>query len=244
MEVAGLYLAAGKSSRMGFSKLSAPLIPGFGIPLGSAALKELYRCGLEQIAVVVRPDDPLDWLAGAPERSPGREGGLDLWREGEPGEEEAHAARPPGNSRPWIVAPCKEADEGMSASLRCGLQALEAAGEPEAVMVLLADQPLVDADWLRELLRLYRNNPGLDYAASQSGPVLMPPVILSWNLCREAKVRLRGDRGAGALLSSGEFKGLALIQPEGAHLLMDVDSPGDLEQGRRYWSLRASGREL
>lgn len=60
MKIAGIYLAAGQSSRMGVSKVSRKL--SGSVTLGSVALSELERCGLAPLVVVVRADDKLEWL--------------------------------------------------------------------------------------------------------------------------------------------------------------------------------------
>lgn len=60
MKVAGIYLAAGQSRRMGVSKVSLKLTQE--VSLGSVALSELDRCNLEPLVVVVRADDTLEWL--------------------------------------------------------------------------------------------------------------------------------------------------------------------------------------
>ncbi|MDQ0195145.1 NTP transferase domain-containing protein [Paenibacillus wynnii] len=63
MKVAGIYLAAGQSRRMGVSKVSLKLSQE--ISLGSVALSELDRCNLSPLVVVVRADDTLEWLPPA-----------------------------------------------------------------------------------------------------------------------------------------------------------------------------------
>ncbi|MCH1639486.1 nucleotidyltransferase family protein [Paenibacillus timonensis] len=92
MKVCGIYLAAGKGSRMGGSKVSRELSPG--VPLGSVALRELENSGFAPVIVVVRADDPLEWLPPAVVPSLRK------------------------------TVPCLNADKGLSYSLRCGLNAV------------------------------------------------------------------------------------------------------------------------
>lgn len=65
--MAGIYLAAGLSRRMGVSKVPQRLPQETS--LGGAALSELERCALEPLVVVVRADDNLEWLPPAGEQS-------------------------------------------------------------------------------------------------------------------------------------------------------------------------------
>jgi len=53
--VVGILLAAGRGTRFGGAKLVAPL-PGSGVPVAVAALKNL-RAALPDVIAVVRPDD-------------------------------------------------------------------------------------------------------------------------------------------------------------------------------------------
>jgi molybdenum cofactor cytidylyltransferase len=56
----GIYLAAGKSARMGMDKLTLPFA---GTCLGSVALKAALRSHLHHVIVVTKEGDPLDWIA-------------------------------------------------------------------------------------------------------------------------------------------------------------------------------------
>lgn len=212
MRIAGLYLAAGRSSRMGVRKQDAPWTGG--LRLGGAALVALRSCGLEAVCAVVRPDDPLLWLPGG-------------------GRPEA-GVNDVGLS-PLAVVPCDEAEKGMSFSIRCGLQAIGCTGNapPDGVLIALADQPFVDAEWLSRLIRVFGGQRGLDYAASGKGEVVMPPVLMSWPMSLAAMGRLEGDRGAGSLLLSGEFAGRVLAEGANGFRLFDVDTPVDLEEARK-----------
>lgn len=206
--MAGLYLAAGGSSRMGMRKLDAEWADGGR--LGGAALRTLMDCGLPKVCAVVRPDDPLMWIP---------EGSL---------EGEAVMGAP----SPLTVIPCADAGRGMSHSIKCGLRALEEWGA-DAVLVLLADQPFITGEWLRGLIRVFGEAADPDYAASGMGEVIMPPAILSRRMCRDAVQLLHGDYGAGGLLSSGRYRGRVTWVEEPDRLLLDVDTPEDLQRARK-----------
>ncbi|BCG57982.1 xanthine dehydrogenase accessory protein PucB [Paenibacillus sp. URB8-2] len=150
MKVAGIYLAAGKSSRMGTPKVSLRLTQG--VALGSVALSELERCGLEPLAVVVRADDKLEWL---------------------PPESGVRGSR--------RTETCLTAHLGLSFSLRCGLNAVLPT-EPDAVVVALADQPFITAGLVGRLIDTFRRSPDLDYVASRGDGTIMPPALFSKSL--------------------------------------------------------------
>lgn len=59
----GIYLAAGKSSRMGCQKLTLPLGDTM---LGSIALQTALRSELDGVLVVTQEDDPIEWLTTDP----------------------------------------------------------------------------------------------------------------------------------------------------------------------------------
>ncbi|WP_342564802.1 NTP transferase domain-containing protein [Paenibacillus sp. FSL R7-0345] len=92
MKVAGIYLAAGTARRAGAPKV--PLKLSQQVPLESLVVRELERCALDPLIVVVRADDNLEWLPPATE---------------------------PGARR---TETCLTAHLGLSFSLRCGLNAI------------------------------------------------------------------------------------------------------------------------
>ncbi|WP_276351683.1 nucleotidyltransferase family protein [Cohnella caldifontis] len=177
--VIGLYLAAGRSSRMGTDKLS---LPAGGAQLGSFALLAAIRSRLELVIVVTG-------------------------KQGEDGEEAPvypswmHPLffEEPARRR-WRLAACGNAGQGQALSLRCGLQAA-AKHDPDAVMILLADQPGVTSAMLNRLLRAYDGSGAACAASSYSG-LLRPPVIIGKERF-DRIAGLSGDEGARRWIRDG-----------------------------------------
>ncbi|WJH32670.1 NTP transferase domain-containing protein [Paenibacillus sp. CC-CFT747] len=123
--VFGVFLAAGRSRRMGRPKLELPFREG---TLGSTALAAACGSALDGIFVITGDTAapawlPQDWAAG------------------------------PDRSRVHMV-PCKDAEHGQAFSLRCGVEAALRHGA-EAVVVLLGDQPLLTSSAINRLLDEY-----------------------------------------------------------------------------------------
>lgn len=109
---------------------------------------------------------------------------------------------------------------GMASSLRAGLAAVPR--RARAALVLLVDQPYVDAACLARLLRAWNRRPGVPAAARYAGRV-GAPAILPRRRWRELG-GLTGDRGARALLRGGDPVTL-VDMPEAA---FDVDTAADV----------------
>jgi molybdenum cofactor cytidylyltransferase len=110
-------------------------------------------------------------------------------------------------------------NRGMATSLRAGLAAVPA--RVQAALVLLVDQPRIDAAALQRLVAAWRRRPGVPAAARYAGRAGVPAVLprRGWRAVRA----LRGDEGARALLRD---RGVTLVEmPEAA---LDVDTPEDL----------------
>ena len=108
----------------------------------------------------------------------------------------------------------------LASSLRAGLEAVPA--RSKAVLVVLADQPLVGASALRRLVQAWRGRPALPAAAAYAGRLAVPAVLprRMWPALRE----LEGDVGARRVLA-GAARITAVPMPEAE---LDVDLPEDL----------------
>ncbi len=108
---------------------------------------------------------------------------------------------------------------GLASSLALGV---EAAGEPEALVVCLADMPLIDGAHVRQLVE--RLTPGgiVASAADEREPP-SPPAAFSREYFPEL-LRLEGDKGARHLLQVAA----RLVAPAGT--LADFDTPEDFQQ--------------
>ncbi|MCZ8522675.1 nucleotidyltransferase family protein [Paenibacillus caseinilyticus] len=189
---------------MGGSKLSI-LLGGSG-RLGGSALEAALRSSLERICVVTRPGPPVDWLPASYYKA----------------EREGRA----------VQVTSREAHLGMSHSLRAGLAAACTGTLPDAVVVLLADQPLVTAAMIDRLLASFREQPKLDYCAAGHEGVPKPPVLLSRSMFGSVE-KLAGDQGARALLSEPHVFGMILEEPE-SRRFFDADTPEDVERIRFF----------
>jgi molybdenum cofactor cytidylyltransferase len=109
--------------------------------------------------------------------------------------------------------------QGMATSLRAGVAAVPPGAR--AALVLLVDQPRVDAAALRRLIAAWRRRPEAPAAARYAGQTGVPAILprRGWRALRA----LTGDEGARRLLRDGRVTLVEL--PEAA---FDVDTPADL----------------
>jgi CTP:molybdopterin cytidylyltransferase MocA len=122
------------------------------------------------------------------------------------------------------VVRCDDWAEGLSASLRAGVAAA-AARRAEAVVVLLADQPLLDARAVARVLAA-RAPATTDAVRATYGGVPGHPTLLESSTF-PAIARLRGDAGAQALLRAPATR-VALVACDGLGRPDDADTPAAL----------------
>lgn len=128
----------------------------------------------------------------------------------------------------WERVPNPQAEEGLGTSLAVAAR-MALAREVPALLVLLADMPLVDADYLRALGRAVPPT-ATRYPDRDPGvPALFGPAQLP------ALAELHGDRGAAGLLNLAY--GLTLLEPP-AGMLRDVDTAVDLAEVERVLANR------
>jgi molybdenum cofactor cytidylyltransferase len=115
---------------------------------------------------------------------------------------------------------CPEWDEGMAASLRCGVAELAGA---DWVVVTLGDMPGVTPEAIEAVIGALR--PDVDAVRAEYGGQFGHPVALSRSLL-DRVAGLRGDVGARELLADARVRpveALHLARPD------DVDTPEELE---------------
>lgn len=121
-KITGIYLAAGKSTRMQESKLH---LPAGKHSLGSMALKQALLSKLDSTVIVTRSGADIEWIA--PELYHGN------WK------------------TKWKTIESEHAEKGQAYSLKSGIEEAEAGGA-DAIVVLLADQPFVTAERINQLI--------------------------------------------------------------------------------------------
>ena len=119
------------------------------------------------------------------------------------------------------VVRCDDWAEGLSASLRAGVRAA-AAGGADAVVIVLADQPLLDARAVAQLIAA-RAPSHLDALRATYAGVPGHPTLLESSTF-ETVAGLRGDTGARPLLDDLATR-VGLVACDGLGRPDDVDTP-------------------
>ena len=122
--------------------------------------------------------------------------------------------------------------EGMGASLRAGLGAVDA--DADGAFVFLGDMPFVPPTIAPLLAAALAD--GAAAAAPTFGGVRGHPVLLGRRLI-ERRSLISGDRGGGGLLA--REPGVVLVESDSDGVLFDVDTPADLAAASARISSRA-----
>lgn len=129
-------------------------------------------------------------------------------------------------------------ETGMSCSLRIGLD--HGAAECDAAVVILADQPAISSELVRQLIAAYRET---------GAPIVVPvhagrrgnPVLFD----RQTFDKLRGvtgDQGGRQVIASGQFD-VVTVEVDDAAVLLDIDRPEDLQQVRQHLNRRGDAQQ-
>lgn len=112
-------------------------------------------------------------------------------------------------------------ESGLSSSLKCGIHWAQEHNY-EAAVAMLADQPLIDSDFINEILQLANQHPesliAANYGEKRGVPALFPKPYFNQLL------KLKGDTGAGVLLNNPDEH---VITVEAKNRLIDLDTPED-----------------
>jgi molybdenum cofactor cytidylyltransferase len=112
--------------------------------------------------------------------------------------------------------------EGMGRSIACAVGAVQTTAA--AILLLLADQPLVTAAHLQALLNLWKASPQSIVASSYAGTV-GPPIVFP-RRCFAELTDLQGDTGARNILQRHAASVIAVDFADGR---VDIDRPEDLD---------------
>lgn len=125
------------------------------------------------------------------------------------------------------VVRCEDWSEGLAASLRRGVAWAARERGAEAVVIALADQPLLDARAVARVLAARAPGDGVTAVRATYDDVPNHPTVLESSLF-DAVATLRGDQGARPLLHAAR-----LVPCDGLGAPDDVDTPEDLARARR-----------
>ncbi len=114
---------------------------------------------------------------------------------------------------------------GMGGSLRCGLESLPAVS---AVIVMACDQPGLDAQVIRSLIKRYEEG-GFTIVASRYSGTLGIPALFDQS-CFSELHRLPDKSGAKAVINADPRRTTLVEFPLGA---FDLDTPEDLQSWRQ-----------
>lgn len=147
--VVGIYLAAGKSTRMGKNKLSLPLS---GTTLGSMALAAAIQSELDQVIVIENSNMPYtDWVD----------------------------PNLINNQEKWSVERCNNAEEGQSYSIVCGVKKAAEIGADGIVIILADQPFLSVSLINGLLSVFSNTAKPLAYVASKHKSDIRPPILFS-----------------------------------------------------------------
>ncbi len=140
----------------------------------------------------------------------------------------AEAVQPEVAGLPVQVVQNPHWSEGLSTSIRAGIEALSsAANAPEAVVLTLCDQPFVDTDSIEALAAAYRAT-AHPIVASEYRGTLGVPALFARALFPEL-LGLDGDQGAKQVIQ----RHLSSVRPVPCPLgAVDLDTPQDYEAVR------------
>lgn len=195
--IAGIVLAAGRSSRLGRPK---QLLPVQGEPLLRFTLQRILTTSLDVVYVVLghRAQEISGFISDLPVQ----------------------------------IVENPDAEKGQSTSVLAGLRAVLPT-DPDAVMMLLGDQPLVDPEVVNRMIaRWQETRTGVVAPRYAGGPGRNP--ILFDRVVLPELMTLTGDIGARAIVRAHQKRGdISLVE-------VDSSAPRDVDTEDDYAELLAS----
>ncbi|MEM9671510.1 MAG: nucleotidyltransferase family protein [Bacteroidota bacterium] len=121
---------------------------------------------------------------------------------------------------------------GMGSSISTGIQkAMSFSSVPGAVIIMLCDQPLVDEELLKQLIKVHKDT-RKPLVASAYRDVLGVPAVFAEPLFREL-LKLQGKIGAQKVIARYASEAASVDFPQGSD---DVDTPEDYARVQKLLS--------
>lgn len=138
----------------------------------------------------------------------------------------AEQIKPEINKLPIKIVENPLWETGMSSSIRVGITAIkESNPNLDAVIIALADQPLIDVKVFNKLIQSYRETRNI-IIASAYDDIVGVPALFDCALFGEL-MQLEGDKGARVLMRKYRDEVLSIEIPEAA---IDIDTEDDYEK--------------
>jgi molybdenum cofactor cytidylyltransferase len=118
--------------------------------------------------------------------------------------------------------------QGQASSLKAGLRLLTL--DAEAVLFLLADQPLITAGLINRIIEAYRSS-GKTIICPAHGERRGNPVLFDLNRWRDALSALSGDQGARQIIVDHPDE-VGLVAVESEEIFWDIDTEEDYRRIR------------
>ena len=121
---------------------------------------------------------------------------------------------------------------GQSTSVKKAVEFITT--EQQAVVFLLADQPLVGSVLINELIKVYhKTNASMIVPRWHNQPG--NPVLFDFGVWRSALLKLSGDEGARQIIKNNQ-EAVHYIELLDQQQFLDVDTPLEYEMMRRLWN--------
>lgn len=119
------------------------------------------------------------------------------------------------------VVTCKESKQGLSYSLKEGVRTAQEMNV-DAAMLLLADQPFIQASMLNELISVFSKGE-VEYVASSYQNIIRPPLLMGKSIFPIVD-ELNGDNGIKHLLMKRPHIKGRIVPFEDKRLFLDIDT--------------------
>lgn len=131
------------------------------------------------------------------------------------------------------ILSCPNAYRGQAYSLRCGVEKAKRMNV-DGVVVLLADQPFVTAEFINKTIDCYEQNENIHFVAANYQGIKQPPVLFTKKVFPLFQA-LKGDEGARTVFKHPNVNGISLLS-EDDEMFLDIDTWENYRQAKQKYA--------